>query len=242
MKRTWKVGELAKLTGLTVRTLRYYDQIALFSPSDHSESGHRLYNESDLLTLQRILSLKQIGLSLEDVQSVLTGSNRYSASEILLIQITRLQEDIQMQQHLLDELENVLVFSRHKQPLSGEDLTKLLGAMKMNQEKYFTKEQLDHMKQKYENMNAETLRKEEQKFNAISEKLRVHMQKGTPATDKSVQELAHQWNEVANTFTANDPDLQKAAETFHAENPGNDLQHGIDAEMYQYIGKALQSS
>ncbi|MBD1382949.1 MerR family DNA-binding transcriptional regulator [Bacillus sp. IB182487] len=38
-KKNWKVGEFAKLTGLTVRTLRYYDQIGLCSPSDHSDSG-----------------------------------------------------------------------------------------------------------------------------------------------------------------------------------------------------------
>jgi DNA-binding transcriptional MerR regulator len=76
MKRQWKVGELANLTGLIVRTLRYYDQIGLFSPSDRSESGHRLYNKSDLSRLQKILSLKQIGLSLEDVQSVLASGNK----------------------------------------------------------------------------------------------------------------------------------------------------------------------
>lgn len=241
MKRQWKVGELAKLTGLTVRTLRYYDQIELFIPSDHSESGHRLYNEADLSKLQKILSLKQIGLSLEDVQSVLAGSNSYSASEVLSIQITRLKEDIKVQQNLLNELENVLVFTRNKQPLSSEDLTKLLGAMKMNQEKYFTKEQLNKMKKEYENTDAEKLRKGEQEFNTTVEKIRDHMEKGTPATNKSVQELAQQWSELVNSFTANDPELQKAAEKFHAENPGNDLQHGVDAEIYQYIGRALQN-
>jgi DNA-binding transcriptional MerR regulator len=51
MKREWKVGELAKLAGLTVRTLRYYDQIGLFSPSGYSDSGHRLYTESDISRL-----------------------------------------------------------------------------------------------------------------------------------------------------------------------------------------------
>lgn len=66
MKRHWKVGELAKLTGLTIRTLRFYDQIGLFSPSAHSDSGHRLYNEADLSRLQQILSLKELGLSLEE--------------------------------------------------------------------------------------------------------------------------------------------------------------------------------
>lgn len=53
MKRLWKVGDLAKLTGLTIRTLRFYDRIGVFSPSAHSDSGHRLYNEADLSRLQQ---------------------------------------------------------------------------------------------------------------------------------------------------------------------------------------------
>lgn len=68
MQQHWKVGDLASLTGLTVRTLRYYDQIGLFSPSGHSGSGHRMYNEADIQRLQKILSLKDLGLSLEEIK------------------------------------------------------------------------------------------------------------------------------------------------------------------------------
>ncbi|WP_404450940.1 MerR family transcriptional regulator [Virgibacillus necropolis] len=241
MKRQWKVGELAKLTGLTVRTLRYYDQIGLFSPSDYSESGHRLYNKSDLQVLQQIMSLKQIGLSLEDVQSVLQGDNSKSASELIFVQMARLKEDIQVQQALLDELENVSSLVRNKQPLQVEDLIKLLGAMKMSKEKYFTKEQLDRMKEQYENSDSDTLKKEGEKFNTVMDEIRNHMKQGSPATDKRVQSLAKQWQELVGKFAPqNDPEFIKAAEKFHAENPGNDLQNGVDAEIYQYIGKALQ--
>ncbi|WP_413789329.1 MerR family transcriptional regulator [Paenibacillus tyrfis] len=102
MKRLWKVGELAKLTGLTIRTLRFYDQIGLFSPSAHSDSGHRLYNEADLSRLQQILSLKELGLSLEEIKSVVTGGH-FSPLEIVSLQITRLKETIRMQQKLLSE-------------------------------------------------------------------------------------------------------------------------------------------
>ena len=79
MKKIWKVGELAKITGLTVRTLRFYDQIGLFSPSEHSDAGHRLYNEADLSRLQQILSLKELGLTLEEIRSIVTGGHFQSA-------------------------------------------------------------------------------------------------------------------------------------------------------------------
>jgi DNA-binding transcriptional MerR regulator len=53
-KKNWKVGELAKLTGITVRTLHYYDQFGLLSPSEYSDAGHRLYTKADISKLQQI--------------------------------------------------------------------------------------------------------------------------------------------------------------------------------------------
>ncbi|RRJ62806.1 MerR family transcriptional regulator [Paenibacillus oralis] len=134
MKRHWKVGDLAKLAGLTVRTLRYYDQIGLFSPSGQTESGHRLYNESDLSRLQQILSLKELGLSLEEVRSVL-NDEQISPLEIVNLQMARIKEQIKQQQMLLDQLYHVSKSMQGKAPLAVEDFTKLLQAMKKSHEK-----------------------------------------------------------------------------------------------------------
>ncbi|GAV16112.1 MerR family transcriptional regulator [Paenibacillaceae sp. P-4] len=134
MKQLWKVGDLAKLTGLTLRTLRFYDQIGLFSPSAHSDSGHRLYNQADLSRLQQILSLKELGLSLEEIKSVVTGGH-FSPLQIVSLQIARLKETIQMQQKLLSGLESVSELMLLKQPVTVEDFTKLLEMMKKSQEK-----------------------------------------------------------------------------------------------------------
>src|SRR6266508_6157268 len=59
-----RVGELATATGLTVRTLHYYEQIGLLVPSSRSDTGHRLYNETDVARLYRICLLRRTGLPL----------------------------------------------------------------------------------------------------------------------------------------------------------------------------------
>src|SRR5260370_38941640 len=64
--RAMKVGELARRTGIPVRTLHYYDEIGLLAPSQHSEAGHRLYSALDVVRLGQIRSLRQLGLSPED--------------------------------------------------------------------------------------------------------------------------------------------------------------------------------
>lgn len=60
----WRVGEVADLMGLSVRTLHYYEEMGLLVPSDRTETGHRRYTEADLARLQQILSLKSIGEAL----------------------------------------------------------------------------------------------------------------------------------------------------------------------------------
>jgi DNA-binding transcriptional MerR regulator len=134
MKRYWKIGDLAKLTGLTVRTLRFYDQIGLLSPSGQTESGHRLYSESNLSRLHQILSLKELGLSLEEIKSVLSGG-QISPLEIVSLQINQIKEQIKLQQKLLEQLRHVSKLMQGKAELTVEDFTSLLQAMKMEFEK-----------------------------------------------------------------------------------------------------------
>ncbi|PZE21561.1 MerR family transcriptional regulator [Paenibacillus xerothermodurans] len=142
MPHRWKVGDLAKLTGLTVRTLRFYDQIGLFSPSGHSDSGHRLYNEADIKQLHQILSLKDLGLSLEEIQLVLKGDT-YTPSDIVNIQIERVRTNILTQQKLLAALERVAERMNQQEPPSVDEFISLLETMKMSHEKYIIEHRLN---------------------------------------------------------------------------------------------------
>ena len=77
-EQTWKVGELAARTGLTVRTLHHYDAIGLLCPSGRTGSnhgsGHRLYTAADVTRLHQILCLKQLGFGLEQIKEYMFGS------------------------------------------------------------------------------------------------------------------------------------------------------------------------
>lgn len=66
------IKEVAKQTKITVRTLRYYDQIGLLTALSKTEGGHRLYSEEDLKKLQQIQFLKGMGYSLQDIKEMLS--------------------------------------------------------------------------------------------------------------------------------------------------------------------------
>lgn len=99
-EKTYSVGEFSKLTGLTERTLRYYDRKELLKPSGRNGQGHRYYREGDLLRLQRIATLKYLNFSLEEIGEHLQESDQ------------SLQESLEMQYELLlqkrEQLDRVL--------------------------------------------------------------------------------------------------------------------------------------
>ncbi|RJE87699.1 MerR family transcriptional regulator [Paenibacillus sp. 1011MAR3C5] len=66
-EKTYAIGAFAKLTGVTERTLRFYDRKELLTPSGRNAQGHRYYTERDLLRLQQILTLKYLDFSLEEI-------------------------------------------------------------------------------------------------------------------------------------------------------------------------------
>lgn len=76
------VHEVAELTGITNRTLHYYDEIGLLSPSIVTETKYRIYTEDDLGRLQEILFFKEIGFSLKEIKLLLT-SLTYNRDEAL---------------------------------------------------------------------------------------------------------------------------------------------------------------
>src|SRR5512134_2655716 len=66
------VGAVARLAGVTVRTLHHYDEIGLLTPGGRSDAGYRRYDEADLERLQRILFYRELGFGLDDIRTVMT--------------------------------------------------------------------------------------------------------------------------------------------------------------------------
>src|SRR5947208_9929352 len=98
-----KVGELARRTGLTVRTLHHYDAIGLLRPSLHTGSGHRLYTAGDVARLQQVLSLRQLGFSLEEVRGCLDRPG-FSPLEVIELPLARLREQIELRRQRCEGL------------------------------------------------------------------------------------------------------------------------------------------
>lgn len=105
-----KIGDFARLTGVSIRSLRHYDQLGLFKPAEVNDvSGHRYYTLDQLPRLNRIAALKNLGLSLKQIIHLLEAN--LSADEIrgmLLLRRAELEEQIEEQERCLNEVESSL--------------------------------------------------------------------------------------------------------------------------------------
>jgi DNA-binding transcriptional MerR regulator len=70
---SWSIVEVARMSGVSSRTLRHYDEIGLLPPARLGANGYRLYEQADLLRLQQILLLRELGLALADIAEILDG-------------------------------------------------------------------------------------------------------------------------------------------------------------------------
>ncbi len=71
MNNGMKIGELAKATGLTTKTIRYYELHRLLDDPERTESGYRMYGEADVERLEFVKKAKRLGLSLEEIREIL---------------------------------------------------------------------------------------------------------------------------------------------------------------------------
>jgi len=71
-KQLVQIGELARMLGITTRTIRYYEEIGLMGPPERLVGGTRTYSREDVLRLKFILKLKELGITLKEMQELLS--------------------------------------------------------------------------------------------------------------------------------------------------------------------------
>jgi DNA-binding transcriptional MerR regulator len=241
-KALWKVGELARRTGLSVRTLHYYDELGLLSPSHHSGSGHRLYDADDVARLQRILSLRQLGFALEEIRDCL-GRAEFAPQRILQLHRARLREQIELQQRLDRRLEAIQARLRSAETVSVEEFIQAIEETVMV-EKYYTPEQLAEIKARGQALGEEKIREVEREWQELIAQVRAAMERGDDPAGEPVQRLARRWGELVNAFTGGNPEIAQSLKKMWQEEENI---HGMDTramrELWEYLarGKPAQA-
>jgi MerR family transcriptional regulator, thiopeptide resistance regulator len=237
-----KVGELARRTGLTVRTLHHYDEIGLLRPSLHSEAGHRQYTASDIARLQQIVSLRQLGFSLDEVRDCLTQPE-FLPLEVIRLHTARLREQIEQQRKLCERLEALAEHFRAAEEVSADEFLWTIEVMTMI-ENYYTPEQLDKLRQRREAPGGDDLtRQGTADWADLMEQYRLEMERGTDPADPRLQALEQRRQELVKAFSGGDAGIEQSLTRLWMEQ-GDKLcaQFAMDPRVMEYLGKVAAAN
>jgi MerR family transcriptional regulator, thiopeptide resistance regulator len=238
-----RVGELAKRTGLTIRTLHHYEEIGLVKPSRDGPSGYRLYTADDLARLQQVLSLRRLGFSLEEVRDCLDRPD-FSPLELVGSHIERLREQISRQRELCLCLEAIRDHLEAAENVSAEEILQALERMTMI-ENYYTPEQLEFLKQRRELIGEERMQQAPKDWEILMAEVRAEKEKGTDPTDCTVLNLARRWMSLINEFTGGNPGVAQSVKRLWQEQGDQIIaQHHMQndpRELFEYLGPALET-
>jgi len=231
-----QVGQLARHSGLTVRTLHHYDEMGLLSPSHRSDSGYRIYESEDVARLTQILLLRRLDLSLAEIREILARPES-SLQVVIGQQISHLKEKIDFQTQLLKRLEAIYERLKRAERVSVDQLTQLMEMMTVF-DKYYTPEQLENLKKRGEELGEEKIRQAETEWPQLIARMQEEMAKGTDPASETVQKLAKRWQELIQEFTGGDTGIESSLRNMYGQEPQLREQTGMDPSLMQFVAKA----
>lgn len=127
----YTTGEVAKLCGVSVRTVQYYDSRNLLVPSELTEGGRRLYNDDDLKMMKIICFLREAGLPINSISALLQEENPESIISVLLEQQEQvLREEVEERQKQLSMIESIKTEMKELENFSVESIGDIAHLMK----------------------------------------------------------------------------------------------------------------
>lgn len=236
---TMTVGALAKRVGVSIRTLRYYDEIGLLAPARHKAAGYRLYGAGDVARLQQIRSLRQVGFSLDEIQTILRDP-AYSPLQTIELHLERVRAQTRTLRQLEDRLDALATHFRTMDQPTTEDFLRVMESMTMV-EHYYTPEQLETLAKRREEFGEEGMRQAEADWETLRAQVKAEMGAGTDPGDPTVQTLAAKWKSLIDVFTGGDPGIRANLQKVWENEPAvNGIDTAAERAMMDYIGKALK--
>lgn len=225
------VGQLAKVTGLTVRALHHYDAIGLLSPSQRSDAGYRLYGQGDIIKLFRVQALQRLGLSLAEIEGVLDRAGT-ALPALIARQVETLDKQIEQAttlRHRLSELQ--LALARGSDPSADDwlDAVELITVYEQHCSPRELARLLDHKADATE-------------WRVIVDEVRAALVEGIPARSARAGALVDRWAEMMLRSVGGDLDLALKMKLAYTNDPALQarmaVQSGVDDEVMQYLGMA----
>jgi DNA-binding transcriptional MerR regulator len=230
----WRVGALSRATGLSVRTLRHYDAIGLVRPAQRTASGYREYSGDDIRRLYRVLTLRRLGLSLEEIRAALEGAPE-DLLGVVERQIERVDLEIRMAGELRTRLASLAEVLRQPATAPFAELRDVLEVMAMTN-RYYTPEQLEQLERRAEELGPEGMQAAQEAWAAVIADAESARRRGLDPTSEEVRAISRRWQELVEQFTGGDAGIRASLQRMYETEGTEAASRGtVSSELMEYM-------
>ena len=199
----YSIKKMSQISGVSGRTLRYYDELGLLQPKEINDVGYRKYSDAEVDKLQQILLYKQMGLKLEEIKNILENPS-FDVRQALENQRKQLLLDKERLQKIIETVEKTLEGMKGKYQMTNEEKFKGLKEenIRKNEEKYgqeirqkYGEEVVQASNKKYLNLTEAEFSEMQMTESELLEKLTTYLSQPdiTQAVAKEIFELHKKW-------------------------------------------------
>ncbi len=244
----YTVRKLAKISGVSVRTLHWYDEIQLLKPSYIDDNGYRYYKEERLLLLQQILFFRELGFKLSDIQKMLKN-NDFDKTKALEVHKAKLLENINRQKKLLHTIDTTIMHLKGEYNMQDKELYAGFDQVKQKEyEEYLVKsygtvaeELIAQSLKRSVNWGSKEWNEIKDTGNKIYAALSEYIKAGLSPRDDKVQALIKEHYKMIENFYDVTKDVYTGLAQLYVEHPG--FRKFFDAhntQLPEFIAEAMR--
>lgn len=240
--KRFSIGEFSKKTGIPIPTLHYYDEIGLLQPEKNPSSGQRIYKYQDIITLQKIISLKFLGYSLDKVANLLHESSfSVDLNETLSLHLQVLEREQEQIEQSMQVIKRVVKLVEEEEEVDSTVLFSLIYGMNTEHthKEWTERHKLTDIVEEISKKSEEDKIALDKTFIQLSKK--VKQLYGKPVEDSRVQEMIKEYIEESFSFL-NEDLIQKLANTSVEELDMQELENMIPSPFAEDEQKWLNEA
>lgn len=229
MEQYIKIKPFAELTGVSVRTLQYYDEIDLLKPEYINEHGHRFYDAGSFSRIFVIISLKNMGMSLNDIHQYV-NNNSFDIRVFIEAEKRRVEAEVMNLQLRLIRLSRL-----NEQIIEKQEVTPALLPLfsQIVSDTTFSQSQIDNLIKNGDEKLAFNIKD----WNTFIKNLNYCFENKLSVKDKKAIQCIRYWKESVLEANQVHDDMVEYAEELYQRNPSN--AYGITEETYKYLTKLI---
>lgn len=202
MMERFSIGDVAKRSGISIRMLRHYDAVGLVRPERTPDNGYRRYGRDDIVRIQAIVALRQLGFGLRVIGKLLTP-DRAPFAPALELRIRAIDAEIADRSRVRAALARMIERLADEDIPSLDDLFETLQEMTRLERvnRYYTEEQLAELRDRAEALGPDGMQRAQDDWTNLMADVRTMIDTGVDLTDARAREAADRWDALVAAFT-----------------------------------------